>query len=209
MLFASEKNPLAALLAFLGEVIGTRTAAAAAAAALEELQRSRSCVLNGEADPMAPAAAATEPSGAEGAATGQAHADSGDVDAMDIDAVGAEAASEGARGGAQLRAVVTNGAAGGDLEGKDDPGRWKEAIPAEAAASVFRAALLGAATKAKQLAEVEEQRTQELTLTALNLMHAKTRRKLKYLDDIDVSMEAAIARIKADQARILKVCFQR
>jgi hypothetical protein len=194
MLFAAEKNPIATLLAFLSEVIGTRTASAAAAAALEGLQASRGCVLQGTAGAANPPSA--DPAG------GETRHCSGALDAMDVDheVVGvAEAEKEALRGNG------LDGTAGAKADEASDARLWNEEIPRETVAAVCQAAMLGAATKAKQLAELEEQRTQELALTALNLMHAKARRKLKYLDEVDASLVSAISKSKDERELILKV----
>ena len=189
-LFSTERNPLMTTQLFLSEVIGTRVSAAAASAAMSELVNP-GVVLHDEgafesvADGAAVAAhAETQKNGASNGAT-----------LMQADA--APSTAEDQNGNPAAAPADAAGAANGnavDREADDGP-ELTAPVMREQQRHACAAALLGAATKAKFLADKEMQTMQNAASEAMLTMLTKQRAKLAYWDSITTEIGAAQGRI--------------
>jgi hypothetical protein len=201
--FSREENPLASQLIFLAEVVGAKIAAAAASAAMQELFE-KGIILHQEllysaaksAGMSVPAPQPASPSSAAaGAVSGtQPAADQNAAAPMDVDSPAAPAASGSANG-------QVNGHMNGQNVNDNVVQDISAAIPPERLHAASAAAFMGAATKAKMLAEAEGILLSGHAMTVLECMTQKMVIKNKYLNDIEneiVSVHSKLVETRAN-----------
>lgn len=212
--FADTANPVTAQLAFLGEVVGPKVAAAAAAAALQELFEAGSVV----PDPLLRAAvqqvnrgnaalrAAAEPKNGRAEAVAARHNKEGVAGGATGDGppepdgnITGEAATAMQVDGeeAQERAVADDAAVGAasgkSADGQETEVRLSDPVDTARMRAAAAASLAGAAVKAKLLAEAERQRMEQLMMSAIEALAEKLQHKIRYLKDLETEMQKAHA----------------
>jgi hypothetical protein len=110
--------------------------------------------------------------------------------------------AEADRGGVAAPAAPSAAPAAEDIP--EEIPDLRAAVSEERIRSASAAGLLGAAVKAKQLAEAEEVRMEQLAITALEALTEKLRLKLKYLQDIDAEMQSAKDRVSGARNTLLQ-----
>ena len=193
--FSREENPLASQLIFLAEVVGAKIAASAASAAMQELFEKDSIVHQELLYSAATAAGIQVPAPQPEAAA--AAADPNGAAPMEVDVPGA------AGGGAP---PAVNGAANGVnghvsanvVQDIDAP------IPPERLHAACAAAFIGAATKAKMLAEAEGVILGGHAMTVLECMTQKMVVKNKYLNDVENEISSVHAKLVGSRVAALK-----
>ena len=193
--FSREENPLASQLIFLAEVVGAKIAASAASAAMQELFEKDSIVHQELLYSAATAAGIQVPAPQPEAAA--AAADPNGAAPMEVDVPGA------AGGGAP---PAVNGAANGVnghvsanvVQDIDAP------IPPERLHAACAAAFIGAATKAKMLAEAEGVILGGHAMTVLECMTQKMVVKNKYLNDVENEISSVHSKLVSTRASAIK-----
>lgn len=200
--FSREENPLASQLIFLAEVVGAKIAAGAASAAMQELFEKGSVVHQELLYSAAQSAGIQVPKPPETAALSSAPGT----------APASQAAGPAGQNGAEPMQVDPPAAAqqNGAVNGANTQVNENVvqdialSIPPERLHAASAAAFLGAATKAKQLAEAEGMLLSGHAMTVLECMTQKMVVKNKYLNDIESEISSVHSKLVETRAAVLK-----